>query len=153
GGAAGARAVLGDELLAKRGAHALTEEARHDVVAAAGREGDDDDDRAGGVGLRVQRANEMKRAGDQCEQRGEEGTLYAPPPLAGEGGEGEAACSVLVASPSPALQPKSDFIRLRPTNDAEIGQARFRSKPGRRRTRRSKPRRGAGAVLDRQDMH
>ena len=53
-----------------------------------------------------------------------------PPPLAGEGGEGAAACSVLVASPSLSLQPKSDFSDFGQPKNAEIGQARFRMQAG-----------------------
>ena len=36
-------------------------------------------------------------------------TSARPPPLAGEGGEGEATSTEQAASPSPALQPKSDL--------------------------------------------
>src|SRR5262249_41038228 len=52
-------------------------------------------------------------------------------------GEGEAACSVLGASPSLTLQPKSDLSDFGRPLVAEIGRARFRCKRGRGRRLRA----------------
>src|SRR5262245_1122259 len=47
-----AAAVVDHELLAERAAHVLSQQARHDVVAAAGCERNDDGDWLGRIGLR-----------------------------------------------------------------------------------------------------
>src|ERR1700722_13029660 len=61
-----------------------------------------------------------------------------PPPLAGEGGEGEAPRSEQAASPSPALQPKSDLSDFGRLMMPKSGKPDFGCKRGGE---------GAGAVL------
>src|SRR5262249_2651209 len=54
----------------------------------------------------------------------------APSPACGGGRGGGSHTRMSQRRPLPTLQPKSDFIRLRPTTCAEIGLARFRMQAG-----------------------
>jgi len=58
-----------------------------------------------------------------------------PPPLAGEGGEGEATSTEQAASPSPTLQPKSDLSDFGPLSIPKSGKPDFGRKRGRGRDR------------------
>ena len=64
-GAAGAAAVLDDDLLAERLAHLVGDDARDGVVAAAGRIGHDQRDRAGRIVLRRSGAAGQRRRSDR----------------------------------------------------------------------------------------
>src|SRR6185312_469375 len=79
----------------------------------------------------------VRRARNSIVNIGRQGRLGSLPPLralAGEGGEGEAACSEPGASPSPALRPKSDLsdfgsiLKLPKSGKPDFGRKRGRGR-------------------------
>ena len=64
--AAGAGPVVDDDLLVPRLGEFLSDQARHQINAAAGSKGDDEADRAGGVGLRIHDGRAGNRKQKYC---------------------------------------------------------------------------------------
>jgi hypothetical protein len=69
--------------------------------------------------------NLSKNCDHLVEWQGGRAQCVRPPPLAGEGGEGEATGTEQAASPSPALQPKSDLSDFSPLSVPNSGRPDF----------------------------